>query len=142
MATNQTTNYDLNQWLSTDQVLRTDFNADNAKIDAALATIPKISAGSYTGDGAASQTIQLDFTPKAVYVCTSKGLTYSPNSSGHVYGGLALDGFPICHNRHDVNYPCVEIVTGGFQVYETEIDDYSGVHGNTEDQEYHYLAVG
>ena len=37
MATNQTANYDLNQWLSTDQVQRTDFNADNAKLDAALA---------------------------------------------------------------------------------------------------------
>ena len=39
MATNQTANYDLNQWLSTDQVLRTDFNADNAKLDAALADL-------------------------------------------------------------------------------------------------------
>ncbi|MBS6348195.1 MAG: hypothetical protein KH443_05220 [Oscillospiraceae bacterium] len=37
MSTNQTTNYELNQWLSTDQVLRTDFNADNAKLDATLA---------------------------------------------------------------------------------------------------------
>ena len=37
MATNHTTHYDLNQWQATDQVLRTDFNADNAKIDAALA---------------------------------------------------------------------------------------------------------
>ena len=36
MATNQTTNYQLNQWEPTDQVLRTDFNADNAKLDAAL----------------------------------------------------------------------------------------------------------
>lgn len=36
MATNQTTNYQLNQWLSTDQVLRTDFNANNAKVDTAL----------------------------------------------------------------------------------------------------------
>ena len=41
MATNQTANYDLNQWLSTDQVLRTDFNADNAKLDAALADLAK-----------------------------------------------------------------------------------------------------
>lgn len=39
MSTNQTTNYELNQWLSTDQVVRTDFNADNAKIDAALAAL-------------------------------------------------------------------------------------------------------
>ena len=39
MATNQTTNYQLNQWEPTDQVLRTDFNADNAKVDAALADL-------------------------------------------------------------------------------------------------------
>ena len=36
MATNHTTNYQLNQWEATDQVLRTDFNEDNVKIDAAL----------------------------------------------------------------------------------------------------------
>ena len=36
MSTNHTTNYDLNQWEGTDKILRTEFNADNAKIDAAL----------------------------------------------------------------------------------------------------------
>ena len=36
MSTNHTTNYDLNQWEGTDKVLRTEFNEDNAKIDAAL----------------------------------------------------------------------------------------------------------
>ena len=36
MASNQTANYGLCQWEATDAVLRTDFNADNAKIDAAL----------------------------------------------------------------------------------------------------------
>ena len=39
MSTQKTEYYDLNQWLATDQVLRTDFNADNAKIDAALAAL-------------------------------------------------------------------------------------------------------
>lgn len=39
MASNQTTNYQLNQWEPTDQVLRTDFNADNAKLDAALTVL-------------------------------------------------------------------------------------------------------
>ena len=38
MSTNHTTNYGLCQWLSTDQVQRTDFNQDNAKIDTALHT--------------------------------------------------------------------------------------------------------
>lgn len=43
MATNQTTNYQLNQWESTDAVQRVDFNADNAKIDAALAAKAELS---------------------------------------------------------------------------------------------------
>ena len=37
MSTNHTPNYDLCQWEATDQVLRADFNADNLKLDAALA---------------------------------------------------------------------------------------------------------
>ena len=36
MATNQTTNYQLNQWEPTDAVQRVEFNQDNAKMDAAL----------------------------------------------------------------------------------------------------------
>ena len=39
MATNHTANYSLNQWEATDPVLRTDFNADNSKIDAALKSL-------------------------------------------------------------------------------------------------------
>ena len=35
----QTTNYQLNQWEATDQVQRVDFNADNAKIDAAIGAV-------------------------------------------------------------------------------------------------------
>lgn len=36
MASNHTSNYNLCQWEATDAVLRTDFNEDNAKIDAVL----------------------------------------------------------------------------------------------------------
>ena len=32
----KTTNYQLNQWAKSDRVMMDDFNADNAKIDAAL----------------------------------------------------------------------------------------------------------
>ena len=39
MASNYTEHYDLCQWEPTDQILRTDFNADNAKTDAALKTL-------------------------------------------------------------------------------------------------------
>ena len=37
MASNYTSNYNLCQWVKSDKVLMEDFNADNAKIDAALA---------------------------------------------------------------------------------------------------------
>ena len=36
MNLNQTTNYQLSQWESTDRILMADFNSDNSKIDAAL----------------------------------------------------------------------------------------------------------
>ena len=39
MATNYTTNYDLCQWEPTDAVQRVEFNADNAKLDAALKSL-------------------------------------------------------------------------------------------------------
>ena len=39
MSTNYTENFDLCQWEPTDPVLRTDFNADNAKLEAALTAL-------------------------------------------------------------------------------------------------------
>lgn len=42
MSTNHTPNYNLCQWEDADQVLRSDFNQDNAKIDAALKGIGQI----------------------------------------------------------------------------------------------------
>ena len=49
----QTTKFHLNQWSPEDYVRRTDFNADNAKIDAALNQKGncRIVTGSYTGTG-------------------------------------------------------------------------------------------
>ena len=91
MSTNYTNNYNLCQWEASDKVLRTDFNADNAKIDAALAQLnrytasveqktdtlansaytiqnPQIVAGHYTGTGTEKQSIQLGFRPRMVLV--------------------------------------------------------------------------
>ena len=39
MATSQTNNYYLNQWMPNDQVLRREFNEDNYKIDMAMHAI-------------------------------------------------------------------------------------------------------
>ena len=70
MATNHTTNYQLCQWEATDKVLRTDFNQDNQKIDAALAGKGNcsVASGSYTGTGsygaASAITLTFPFQPK------------------------------------------------------------------------------
>lgn len=42
MSTNQTANYHLNQWAPEDPVLREEFNADNRKLDGALAELEKV----------------------------------------------------------------------------------------------------
>jgi len=58
MASNYTRNYGLCQWAASDKVLRTEFNADNAKIDAALAAkadTSSLSSLSATVGGKASQ---------------------------------------------------------------------------------------
>ena len=88
MSTNKTTNYQLNQWEAADKVLRTEFNADNQKIDAALAGLvsqlagkadktelaafPKLIAGSYVGTGASGDKspTRLNFPqrPAAIFV--------------------------------------------------------------------------
>ena len=70
----QTTKFHLNQWSPEDYVRRTDFNADNAKIDAALAAAGncRIVTGSYTGTGKYDQynpnTLTFDGKPLLVFI--------------------------------------------------------------------------
>ena len=98
-ASNQTTNYALNQWSATDPVLRTDFNSDNSKIDAALKSLNttvqqhttqlsqqaaavaqcgdcKLYSTTYVGNG--SNTLSLTFPSKPLFA-----ILY-----GDVYGNL------------------------------------------------------
>ena len=97
MAT-YTTNYQLHQWEASDNFLRTDFNADFAKIDAAVKAVADAAAGleaskaaqtaleavqalaegkcrvvtgKYVGTGTSRRTITLGFMPKVVFVYTS-----------------------------------------------------------------------
>ncbi len=60
-----TQHYQLNQWAADDQVLRTDFNADNAKIDAALAGKGncRLYTGSYVGTGTKEQSFTFPAKP-------------------------------------------------------------------------------
>ena len=74
---NQTTNYQLSQWDAEDRILREDFNADNAKLEQALAGIAetlakcgncKIWATSYKGNGATTTSITFPVKPLLFFV--------------------------------------------------------------------------
>lgn len=157
MPSNQTTNYQLSQWDKSDQVLMEDFNADNAKLDAALkaeanaratavnainATLSgmvRLKAGSYTGDGAETRTISVGFTPKAVFVVLVEGYTYSFGGGTSIsapYGGLAVTECPAGYST----CPSVKIVSGGFQVtYQNELPPS---RSNLKNEKYNYIALG
>ena len=177
MATNQTTNYQLNQWEPTDAVQRVEFNQDNAKMDAALkslsdqvvqkanqsalntlisavnqkaeqedldsledtvqqisADLTKITFGTYAGDGAESRTINLGFTPKAVFVIEAGGRTLMSGYSIQHYGGLAFQNTPATDSSGDI----VQIVTNGFKVFNRLNGDY--IRTNYEGLDFHYIA--
>ena len=86
MPSNQTPNYQLSQWSRDDRVLMEDFNADNAKIDAALKAHDAALAGkgdcqfwttSYMGDGkvGAANPRSLSFPkwPRLVFIVGGSG---------------------------------------------------------------------
>ena len=74
MASSQTTNYGLNQWAAEDQVIREEFNSDNAKVETALtqltSSVLQTAVGSYVGNGQYGSTapnhLEFDFAPKVI----------------------------------------------------------------------------
>ena len=117
MAANYTANYNLCQWEATDQVQRTDFNQDNAKIDAALATlsplaelVPKLGncriyTTSYTGrnDGGSSEKSSMEFPKPPVLMlifsgdtwfisCPRSGTGMAMDSAGNYLNSCSMQG--------------------------------------------------
>ena len=67
-----TTNFNLSQWEKSDRIQMADFNADNAKLEAALtARNCRFYTASYTGDGKNSRTFT--FPAKPVFVAINAG---------------------------------------------------------------------
>ena len=85
----QTNNYGLSQWDAEDRILREDFNADNAKIEAALAACGncRIVQGSYVGKGTNgpnnAMTLSFDGKPMVLFV---SGLLSMTALRGAAYG--------------------------------------------------------
>ena len=106
-STNKTNHLALNQWAAEDPVLREDFNSDNAKIDAALASMStqladliagagncRIGTGSYVGTGTVGINSKntLIFDGKPAWV-----LVFDPNYGGtmHILGEMAANALTV-----------------------------------------------
>ena len=147
-----TTNYQLNQWEATDRVTRADFNADNAKLDASLASIaaaasggPQIEIGSYIGTGKYGRdnpcSITLSHIPKLLILFPSAppsaGLTaaagtayYTPafilwGTTQHLGGNTS--SYSMSYNGSSISWYAT---TNANEQY--NISDYT----------YHYFAIG
>lgn len=97
--------------------------------DAAAALSGKIVTGTYTGNDAASRTISLGFTPRAVMVVHKSGtMGYQP-SQPYAMGGLAVT---------NGNSDMVAIVSNGFTVKGGSSWSDSA---NASDQTYIYLVI-
>ena len=122
MASNHTPNYGLSQWEKTDKVIMEDFNADNAAIDAALGALAgaveeqgealaahtsalskigncAVLVTSYSGNNAASVTINCPYPPVYVFVrcqTNNKSLTLLRGVSRSYVnaGGSSVESVP------------------------------------------------
>ena len=143
MASSYTENYGLCQWEATDSFVRTEFNQDNARIDAALKDLSdtvelkcRMKTGTYTGNGTDyrdSQTIDVGFPIQAVLVENRAG-NRSQAVNAATLGGLALKGTSLYNDE-----TLVSISGSSFTVYVG--GQYKG-NLNREGTTYLYVAWG
>ena len=127
-----TQHYQLHQWASTDDFLRTDFNTDLEKIDTALGGLEtdkcECVTGTYDGTGQDNRFIDLGRTPAAVILCDE----YSVMRDGsYTYGGIALYGAPSLG---------FSITEGGFTVRQSGNLNCNFVNMGTP-RKYFYIAI-
>lgn len=136
MSSQKTEHYQLHKWEPGDDFLREEFNENFAAIDTAIAGASRVVAGAYTGNGKASQLIDLGFQPRAVLVAEESG---EIRDGYYCYGGLALRGRPVRLNDTLVS---VSIEDTGFRVYYLFNNGTSWkLFSNSESSIFHYLAL-
>lgn len=142
MASGTTSNYQLSQWSASDQVRMADFNADNQKIDAALAAVPKLAYGSYVGDGgkgeAQKNTLTFDFPPKLLILTKDVAETLC---SGVVLirGQTHSDGIGANPSGRIFN---LTVQWSGNTVSWHSNSQYDGAQLNDSGVTYYYFAIG
>ena len=134
----RTQNYNLCQWEAEDRIMRSDFNADNQKIDAALAEKARIATGTYTGTGEYGagnpNTLTFDFVPKVLFMTSC----YT-NREGTVGW---LNGQYRCIIENDANAKTVFVTWDGRTVSWYTTENNAMYQFNESGRTYQYIAIG
>lgn len=133
----QTENYGLKQWKEWEQIKRGEVNRSFGQIDTALRVLETradVRAGTYTGDGASSQHIDVGFAPQAVLVECRNGIR-SGSRLEAANGGLAVKGSSLNSTTNSWNINALQISGNGFYV-----SGEMGSNLNDTSQVYHYVA--
>ena len=142
----QTGKYGLSQWDAEDRILMEDFNADNAKIEAAIKDLEtstaqalakagncKIVTGSYKGTGGYGSgnrnTLTFDGTPIVVIVAGSRGFTALRGATGT--SCLGAEG----------GEPFALYLTWGTNSLSWYANNNAYSQCNTTNETYHYCAL-
>ena len=89
---NYTQKYQLCQWEESDRILRTDFNANNTRLEAALAARPcQFYTGSYVGALQKSHTLVFPKKPMLVVILSSVGFAITSYGFDRICFSGALD---------------------------------------------------
>ena len=142
---NQTPNYQLNQWDKSDRIMMEDFNADNAKIEAALSEtmalaqkVPFAVGKLESYDGSKAITVDLGRQPQMVIIGNKNGFTnIITGQSSFAYPGhaVAMPGMPGLKSNFSAGTTgetALEVTATGFNLY-------AGLSASMKP--YYYLAL-
>ena len=119
-------------------------------IDEKFSYFSRIVKGSYVGNNEPSRFIDLGFTPMAVLVMrsdgVSNGLKEPDNMEKELCGGLATTTNKCSVWNQNAEYPVVEVVTNGFNVFQTDPNISTGyskpkIKSNTSGSSFTYIAI-
>ena len=137
MAAKHTGSFSLNQWQPTDPVLMADFNADNLKIENALAALSRsinvagnvrVERSSYTGSGGSS--VSLTFSSRPLLVLVMDFHTF-------LIPGLTDNGAILGSSQLPLN----QFQWEGSTVRWSTAGDHPERWNNQKGREYQYLAL-
>ena len=150
-----TSNYNLSQWAGEDRILREDFNADNAKIEAALHNMAQstalagnchITIGSYVGTGTYGEenpnTLTFDFEPKLLFLDITTQVNNSAISAVSPGYSILFRGAEKCSNAEGGTLHTSWNGNSVSWYFSTKNGSPVASQYNTSEQTYYYIALG